>query len=1042
MDKKIKDDTPLKVLYLEDTPRDAEIIRELILDSGYNLEMEIAEVKEEYETFLRTRNYDIILSDFKLPGFDAFGALRLRNEICPSIPFICVSGSIGEETAIELLKLGADDYILKDKPERLPFAIKRAIDDAKERDEHLKADELLRESEERFRSLYENSTIGLYRTTPNGKILLANPTLVKMLGYSSFEELAIRNLDKDGFEPSFERKQFLDQIDMKGEVKGFEAAWTNKNGNVVFVSESSKAIRDSNGKTLYYDGTVEDITARKKTEEALQYERSLLRTLIDNIPDSIYSKDLACRKTLANIAEVHNTGAKAEAEVLGKKDFEFYPKELAEKFMADDQSVLQTGIPVLNREEFIFDEKGEKKWLLSSKLPLRNKDNQIVGLVGIGRDITERKRAEEALKEKNTFIQTVLDNLPIGIALNEIDKGNSFYLNKKFEEIYGWPKDEMKNISDFFKKVYPDKKYREELVTKILTDIKSGDPSRMHWEDCTVTHKDGSERIVDAVNIPLFEQNTMVSTVIDVTGRKLAEEAIKKSEESYRFIVESTKAVIYHLKYSTMKYDYINPAIEKLTGYTPEEINEIGFKNIIVKINRYHVENVNIELIVANREQGKTPEWQADYQVRTKDGRFIWLSDHSYPWLDETGNLIGGIGILEDITERKRAEKELIESKEKAESANKLKDAFINNMSHEIRTPLNGILGLSNLIKENYARYVEKEDESLFTGIDSSAQRIIRTVDMILNYSRLQTGDFSVVLKEINLLEICEHIINQNKESAEVKNLELIFDNRCGEAKIIGDEYSITQAISNLVDNAIKYTKKGFVSASLLSGSNDELIHEIKDSGIGIGEEYLEHLYEPYRQEDMGYGRAFEGVGLGLSLVKKFLDLNNAHISVVSKKGEGTSFTVTFNKVIKHKEETAVPEKIITKIEPTNGGKKRLVLLVEDDFVNQMTTKRFLKNGYNTLITDSSDEAIDLLEKNEVDIILMDISIGGSRDGLELTKELKASKEYQHIPIIAVTAHAFDKDRQNALAAGCDGYLSKPFSREQLFDKIEKILNV
>ncbi|MCX6277289.1 MAG: PocR ligand-binding domain-containing protein [Bacteroidetes bacterium] len=165
------------------------------------------------------------------------------------------------------------------------------------------------------------------------------------------------------------------------------------------------------GKVTYNDanqpvkmiGTIQDITDRKRVEKTLQNERLLLRTLIDNIPDSIYSKDLACRKTLVNIAEVGFMGAKSEAEVLGKDDFEFYPKELAEKFFADDQLVIQTGKPVINREEYIIDENGQKRWLLSSKLPLRNKDSEIIGLVGIGRDITERKQAEEKLiiaKEK------------------------------------------------------------------------------------------------------------------------------------------------------------------------------------------------------------------------------------------------------------------------------------------------------------------------------------------------------------------------------------------------------------------------------------------------------------------------------------------------------------------------------------------------------------------------------------------------------------------------------------------------------------------
>ncbi|MCK9427019.1 MAG: PAS domain S-box protein, partial [Ignavibacteriaceae bacterium] len=647
--------------------------------------------------------------------------------------------------------------------------------------EKKKAEEKLRESEERFRSLYENATIGIYRTTPDGKIEMANPALVNMLGHSSFEELSSRDLEKEGFNLLYDRKSFIEQIEKNGKIIGLESAWTSKDGTVVYIRESAKAIRDSNGKTLYYEGTVEDITEHKRAEEEITFLANALKSVNECVSIT----------------------------------------DLEDKILFVNESFLKT---------YGYDEN-----------ELNGKHISIIRL----------------LNSEQTLVKEILPATKHG----------------------GW---------------------KGELWNK----RKDGSEFQIYLSTTIINDKHG--KLVGLIGV-----------ATDITKRKLAEETLKKSEESYRFIVESTNAVIYHLKYSTMKYDYINPAIERLTGYSPEEINEIGFKNIILKINRYHVENVNIDLFVANREQGKTSEWQADYQVRTKDGRLIWLSDHSYPWLDETGNLIGGIGILEDITERKRAEevlresedkfrslvenisdvfyvsdqqgkflycspnfftisgyspqdiygnsfirviapidrrqvvdyyleqtakgsldlmiefrfiqkdgsiiwveqntrivrdsngkmvqfrnvarniterkraeKELIEAKEKAESANKLKDAFINNMSHEIRTPLNGILGLSSLIKENYARYVEKEDDCLFTGIDNSAQRIIRTVDMILNYSRLQTGEFAVITKEIDIFEICERIIKRNKKTAETKNLELILDNRCRETKITGDEYT------------------------------------------------------------------------------------------------------------------------------------------------------------------------------------------------------------------------------------------------------------
>ncbi|MDP3685021.1 MAG: PAS domain S-box protein, partial [Ignavibacteria bacterium] len=298
MGKQIIANNLLKVLYLEDTPRDAEIIRELILDSGYNLEMEIAEVKEEYETFLRTRNYDIILSDFKLPGFDAFGALQLRNEICPSIPFICISGSIGEETAIELLRLGADDYVLKDRPERLPFSIQSALDDAKERDEHLKAEELLRESEEKYRLLFDGNPHPMWvYDLDNLNFLLVNDAAIIKYGYTR-EEFLKMNL-KD-IRPVEDIDKLLDDVKKGSDEISFSGEWRHKNkkGDIFLVEIISHSIffNQKNARLVLAN----DITERKRSEAKLYESEERFRSLYENSTIGLYRTTPEGKILLAN----------------------------------------------------------------------------------------------------------------------------------------------------------------------------------------------------------------------------------------------------------------------------------------------------------------------------------------------------------------------------------------------------------------------------------------------------------------------------------------------------------------------------------------------------------------------------------------------------------------------------------------------------------------------------------------------------------------------------------------------------------------------
>jgi signal transduction histidine kinase/CheY-like chemotaxis protein len=421
-------------------------------------------------------------------------------------------------------------------------------------------------------------------------------------------------------------------------------------------------------------------------------------------------------------------------------------------------------------------------------------------------------------------------------------------------------------------------------------------------------------------------------------------------------------------------------------------------------------------------------------------GKEIHVVENAFGKFNENGELVQITGYMFDDTERKRNEIELIKAKEKAESASKLKDAFIANISHEIRTPLNGILGMASLIREVYADNIKKGDEDLFEGIDFSSKRIIRTVDMMLNYSRIQVGEFPIYQKKLDLSRICTDLVKEYTTAAKFRSLELILQNNYANVEIMGDEYSIIMAISNLIDNAIKYTNKGIITVNLRKGFNEEIILDVEDTGIGVSEEYLKRIFEPYSQEHVGYGRAYEGIGLGLSLVKKVLDLNGAKVSVQSKKGEGSTFSINFGRGAQIQNQPG-GNGLVNKYPFNEKLGIQLVLIVEDDDINQMTIKRFLRKSYRTIVADSSDTTIDMLLKEKVDIILMDISIKGNKDGLELTKELKASQAYSHIPIIAITAHAFETDKQNALNAGCNAFLSKPFSKKSLLEIISSFAN-
>ncbi len=268
-------------------------------------------------------------------------------------------------------------------------------------------EERLAESEERFRSLFENATIGIYRTTPGGRIIMANPTLARMLGYSSVDELSVRNLKENGFEPSYPRLQFVSRIEAEGEIRGLESAWKRRDGSIIFVRESARAVRDAAGRVLYYEGTVEDITERKRAEQAVEESERRFRAIFETAQEVIFLKDTDLRYTLGNPAFMKFLGL-TDGGFAGRTDAELFGTETAERFTESDRRVLAG--EVVEKEHEV--PAGGKKLIFHAiKVPIRNESGEIVGICGISRDTTERRRMEEALRasvrEKEVLIKEV-----------------------------------------------------------------------------------------------------------------------------------------------------------------------------------------------------------------------------------------------------------------------------------------------------------------------------------------------------------------------------------------------------------------------------------------------------------------------------------------------------------------------------------------------------------------------------------------------------------------------------------------------------------
>jgi PAS domain S-box-containing protein len=375
----------------------------------------------------------------------------------------------------------------------------------------------------------------------------------------------------------------------------------------------------------------------------------------------------------------------------------------------------------------------------------------------------------------------------------------------------------------------------------------------------------------------------------EINQRKKAEISLQKSEEQFRLVFQNAPIGIVIIS-TEGKIISVNKSFCNTIGFERDEIigipikylfeqNDLeGFSEDGFDLNGIPVADINTEKILLK-----------------KEGKEIHVIVKSVSVLDENSKVKHYVMQMLDISEIKRVQKELFEALKKAEESDRLKSAFLAQMSHEIRTPLNVILTSIPLIADE----ISSDDEDLkiiLDSVKSAGKRLQRTIDMILSMSSVQSGNYKATFEKFDIIPDLQNMVKEFKSLSDDKGLELKFTQSDDTAFITADRYTVNQVFQNLINNAIKYTLKGYVEVYAKNIKNDKVKIEIRDSGIGMSEEYLQKMFMPFSQEDSGYKRQFEGNGLGLALVKKYIELNRAEINVESEKNIGSVFSVVFDK--------------------------------------------------------------------------------------------------------------------------------------------------
>jgi two-component system cell cycle sensor histidine kinase/response regulator CckA len=1051
-------ETLIHMLHLEDDPADSELVQATLAEAGLACRITRAQTRGEFETGLRDGGTDIILADYRLPTYDGMSALRLAHERYPEIPFIFVSGTMGEEAAIEALTQGATDYVLKQNLSRLAPAVQRALREALNRRERRQAREALQRSNEMLRAIVEAAPVAIIGLDLDGNVhSVWNPAAEEMLGWSAREVMG-RPLPIVPPDRQEEFTPFREQIRRGMILDGVEVRRQRRDGTPIDYSIYASPLHDAQGRISGNIAVLVDITEKKRAEAALRASEARYIDLYDNAPDmyvSVHAQTASivnCNQTLAD------TLGNPKAEIIGRPVFEIYHPDCLDQAKAAFQEFLESG-EIHDRELQLRKKDGSKLEVSLNVSAVRAGDGAIVFSRSTLRDITERRRNSMINAARLRLMQFAvthsLDEL-LEETVNEAEK-----LTESLIGFYHFVDDDQQSLT------------LQNWSTRTKTQFCKARGKGLHypiadagvWVDCArerkpVVHNDynalthrkglpeGHAEVIRELVVPVMRgervkailgvgnkpadysekeveaMSLMADLVWEIMERKQAETSIRKLSQA---IEQSPVSIV--ITDVTGRIEFVNAKFTQITGYTFAEA--LGQNPRILKSGETPAE----EYKRLWQTIGSGGVWQGEFHNRKKNDELFWEHATIAPVRDADNVITHYVAVKEDITERKKLEAQFRQA-QKMEAVGQLAGG----VAHDFNNMLGVIIGYAEL-----ALGKADLDDSLrknLQGILAAGFRSSEITRQLLAFARKQT--IAPKILDLNetvdgMLKLLRRLIGEDIDLAWLPGAKLW--------PIKMDPSQIDQILANLCVNA-RDAISGVGRISIETGMTtfdpgscahhpelvpgEYVLLAVSDDGCGMDHETLSRIFEPFfTTKEIG-----KSTGLGLATVYGIVKQNNGFINVYSEPGQGTAFKLYLPR---HAAETVEAQRQ-DQAAPAPGGHETILLVEDEPSILDMAKLMLETFGYRVLSASTPGEAIRLANAHDgkIHLLIVDV-IMPEMNGRDLAKQVGSL--YPEMVCLFMSGYSGDVIAHHGMLDEGVNFIQKPFSMQNLAVKVREVLD-